>query len=117
MLLSVSSRPSVPFFLLIPTTFLLIAYIYAVYTRPKVPPHAKVNDPGKFGWPEWYRKGGIIPYDVYPLSEEGRSLTDVRKSVLLFIDLPCKSISGSTSTLESRLGCLKGHDGVEGCRS
>ncbi|KAK1927874.1 hypothetical protein DB88DRAFT_479642 [Papiliotrema laurentii] len=87
MLLSVSSRPSIPIFLLIPSTLLLVAYLYALYTRPPLPPHAKISDPGKFGWPEWYAKGGQTPYDV-SLGQGDGEVCDERRSVLLFIDLP-----------------------------
>lgn len=89
MLLSASSRPSIPFFLIIPSTLLLIAYLYAVSTRPPLPDHAKIGDPGKFGWPEWYKKGGRTPYDVRLGTGDGE-VCDERRSVLLFIDLPCE---------------------------
>lgn len=100
MLLSASSRPSIPLFLVVPSALLLIAYLYAVFTRPPLPENAKIGDPGRFGWPEWYKKGGKTPYDVRLGMGDGE-VCDERRSVLLFIDLPCKATYGYGGHLAS----------------
>jgi len=92
MLLSSAPRPTSPVFLLIPAGLLLIAWLYAIATRPPIPPHAQVSDPGKFGWPSWYAQGGKTPFDVKLGYGEGE-VCDERRSVLLFIDLPCTSLT------------------------
>lgn len=68
-------------------TLLLLLYLWTVSHRPPVPEKAKIENPHRWGFPEWYGKGPT-PYDP----ESGLSV-EKQKSVLLFIDLPYDSLS------------------------
>lgn len=93
MLLSAASRPSIPVFLVIPSGLLLVAYLYALATRPPIPDHARVTEPERYGFPAWYGASTSTPFDVQHSSgKSGASeLCEQRRSVLLFVDLPCES--------------------------
>ncbi|KIR55989.1 hypothetical protein I315_01053 [Cryptococcus gattii Ru294] len=77
-------------------TLLLFFYLWTISHRPPIPEKAKIENPHRWGFPEWYGKGPT-PYDL----ESGLSVQKQR-SILLFIDLPydSPSIPQALSTLE-----------------
>lgn len=101
MLLSSIPRPAAPVYLVVPAALLFVAWLYAIATRPPIPLHAQVSDPAKFGWPSWYAQGGKTPYDINIGSGDGE-VCDERRSVLLFIDLPC-TLERFSLSVRSRL--------------
>ncbi|OXG30798.1 hypothetical protein C367_01518 [Cryptococcus neoformans Ze90-1] len=99
-------RPNnfVPALLPAALTLLLFLYLWTISHRPAVPEKAKIENPHRWGFPEWYGKGPT-PYDP----ENGLSV-EKQKSILLFIDLPYDSpaIPKALSTLQ----ILRNHSSI-----
>ncbi|ODO07631.1 hypothetical protein L198_01212 [Cryptococcus wingfieldii CBS 7118] len=76
--------------LLIPVSLaaLILAYLWALSTRPDVPENARISDPLRWGFPAWYGESES-PYDkVF----KGTEVVEEGKQVLFFIDLPYDSL-------------------------